>query len=156
MEIRAAQIEDEPEILAIIGSHAFKWDIEPAKKYYDDYFSEKDTCCKGDIVYVGIEDGRIIGVSGYFIDRYETNHYWLGWFYVDKKYTNQGYGSQMLEYITNELKDKGVKKLYVNTNSHHYFKVALQFYLKNDFRIDGFIRDYYWNGEDQLILSRDI
>jgi GNAT superfamily N-acetyltransferase len=156
MVIRQARINDEQEILSIIDSHAYKWDKKPAKKYYDDYFSKKDDCLKGDNVYVGIIDNKIVGVIGYYIDRYETNHYWLGWFYIDKQFTNQGYGKQLLEHITKELKDKGVKRLFVNTSSHHYFDVALQFYLKNKFRIEAVIKDYYWEGEDQYILSRNL
>ncbi len=75
--IRPAEIEDKSKILSIIKSHKFKWDVKVAKIYYDDYFSDNNGCLKGDKVYVGIEGGNVVGVIGYFIDRYETKSYWL-------------------------------------------------------------------------------
>ena len=152
-EIRAAQTEDKDKILEVIGSYPFKWDKRIAKRYYDDYFN-KPECLKGNNVFVLTAKGNILGVIGYSIDRYETGNYWLGWFYVHKDYQGKGYGKKLLEYVIKKLKDKGVRKLFVDTSSNEFYSKALTMYLDNDFKIEAVIRDYYGKGEEQIILSK--
>lgn len=156
MEIRTARPEDKDEILSVIGSHHFKWDRKIAKRYYDDYFSNKTICLRGDMVYVGTIKDKIVGITGYFLDRYETKNYWLGWFYIHKNYAGKGYGKELLEFVVKKLKKKGIKKLFVNTSSHYFYKKALKLYLDNGFKVEAVIKDYYGFGDDQLILSRKI
>lgn len=155
-KIRPAQIEDKDKILSVIGSHPFKWDKRIAKRYYDDYFSNKNIYLKGDIVYVGTIDDKVIGVIGYSLDRYETKNYWLGWFYVHKNYKGEGYGKELLGFVVKKLKSKGVKKIFVNTSSHYFYQNALTLYIDNGFRVETVIRNYYGKNEDQIILAKKI
>ncbi|MBF0556012.1 MAG: GNAT family N-acetyltransferase [Nitrospirae bacterium] len=157
LKIRLARAEDKKEILSVIGSHSFKWDKNIAKRYYDDYFSsKKDMCLKGDEVFVGEENGTIVGVIGYSLDRYETRNYWLGWFYVRGDSTKKGYGSELLKNIERRLRKEKVRKLFVDTSSHYFYKQALKFYIDNGFTVETVIKDYYGEGEDQIILSKMI
>jgi GNAT superfamily N-acetyltransferase len=153
ISIRSAESKDKAKILSVIGSYGFKWDKDSAKVYYDDYFSSS-TSLKGDTVYVAVLANKIIGVTGYFIDRYETGNYWLGWTYIHKQYARNRYGEQLLNFIVGKLKKNKSKRLFVNTSSYPFYRGALNFYLKNGFRIEAVIKDYYWNGEDQIILSK--
>jgi GNAT superfamily N-acetyltransferase len=155
LEIRAAQIRDKEQILSMIGSYPFKWDKRIAKRYYDDYF-KNSTCLKGDSVYVLTDNGNIIGVIGYTLDRYETRNYWLGWFYVHSEYQGKGFAKKLLQYVIQKLKSKGVKRLFVDTSSYEVYNKALTMYLNNGFRIEAVIRDYYGRGEDQIILSKTV
>lgn len=155
ISIRPAEPKDKAKILSVIASYGFKWDKDSAKVYYDDYFSSSASL-KGDTVYVAVLNNKIVGVTGYFIDRYETGNYWLGWFYVHKQYSRKGYGKQLLNFIVRKLKKKRTKRLFVNTSSYPFCRRALNFYLKSGFRIEAIIKDYYWNGEDQIILSKQL
>lgn len=156
LEIRSARIEDKDDILAVIGSYPFKWDKRIARKYYDNYFPNKTTLFKGDEVYALVDGNEIIGVIGYFLDRFETKNYWLGWFYVHRNYQGKAYGKKLLEYVIKKLKKEGVKKLFVDTSSNKFYSNALMTYLENGFRIEAVIRDYYERGEDQIILSKTV
>jgi len=156
LKIRPARIEDKEKILSVIGSDQYQWDKRIAKRYYDDYFTKNSICLKGDEVYVLTSDNIVIGVTGYSLDRYETGNYWLGWFYVHEKYRKKNHGTKLLKYIIKQLKNKGVKKLFVDTSSHGVYAGALVFYIKNGFRIEAVIRDYYEEGEDQIILSKGL
>lgn len=155
LEIRAAQIEDKEQILSVIGSYPFKWDKRIAKRYYDDYFTNS-TSLNGDSIYVLMDNGNIIGVIGYSLDRYETRNYWLGWFYVHSKYQGKGFAKKLLRYVIQKLKSKGVRRLFVDTSSYEFYNKALTMYLNNGFRIEAVIRDYYGRGEDQIILSKTV
>ncbi len=154
LQVREARIEDKNEILSVIGS-SIKWDRPIAKRYYDDYFPNIELF-KGDKVYVLTSGVKVIGVIGYFVDRYETGNYWLGWFYVQKNYQGKTHGKKLLEYIIKKLKSKGVKRLFVNTSSNKKYNKALAIYRDKEFRIEAVIRDYYEKGEDQIILSRNV
>ncbi len=61
-----------------------------------------------------------------------------------------------MSFVEHKLRGKGVKKLFVNTSSHDFYRKALNLYLDNGFRIEAIIRDYYSKGEDQLILAKNI
>lgn len=151
--IRRARTEDKDAILSVIGSHPFKWDKPIAKVYYDDYFSRK---IGKDAVFVGTMNGKVVGVIGYSLDRYETENYWLGWLYVHKDHEKEGLGKKLLDYVIQKLKGKGVKKLFVDTSSNESYARALKMYINNGFRIEAVIRDYYEEGEDQIILSKTV
>lgn len=155
-EIRPAKIEDKNKILSVIGSYRPKWDKENAKKYYDDFFQNNSAFSRRDKVYVCVDYEEVIGVIGYSLDYYETNNYWLGWFYIHKEYKGKGYGKKLLEYIIKKLKSKGVRKLFVNTSSNKFYRRALKMYLKYGFKKEAVIRDYYEDGENQIILSKTI
>jgi ribosomal protein S18 acetylase RimI-like enzyme len=155
-KIKSAKIQDKDNILSVIGSHRFKWDKPIAKKYYDDFFQSKSAFSKRDKVYVCVDGEEVIGVIGYCLDYYETNNYWLGWFYIHKKYEGKGYGKKLLEYIIKKLQGKRVRKLFVNTSSNKFYLRALKMYLKYGFKEEAVIRDYYEDGENQIILSKTI
>ena len=153
-DIRTAQASYMNNILSVIGIYYFKWDKPIAKRYYEDYFSGNSAPLKGDKVYVLTLDKKVIGVIGYSLDRYETKNYWLGWFYVHKAHQGKNNGKQLLTFVEKKLKGKGVKKLFVDTSSYKTYKKALGFYLANGFRFEAAIKDYYEEGEDQIILSK--
>ena len=98
-----------PDIIDIFQSWApNNWDQDYAERYYSDYFYEKD-CSLHDEVFVKREDGKVVGVIGYRLDRLETNDvYWLGWFFIHKAYTQRGYGNELLQFVINELKNKNL------------------------------------------------
>ena len=90
-EIRPAQVSDKKNILSVIGSYHFKWDKPIAKRYYDDYFSDKSALVKGDKVYVLASGKKVIGFIGYSIDRYETLNHWKAlMFYRDNGFRLKG------------------------------------------------------------------
>lgn len=151
-KIRKAVIGDKNEILSLIDG----WDRKFARRYYDDYFSKTSAFLKKDRVFVLVSEGRVRGVVGYFVDRYESKNHWLGWFYVDEKFRRRGYGQKLLNHIFGELKKKRIKKLFVDTSSHKRYEPALEMYKKNGFREEARIKDYYEDGEDQIMLSKKL
>ena len=155
--IRKAIKSDKDDILSVIGSHKKKWDKPIAKKYFDEYFKYPDLF-KKDNVFVLLENKTIVGVIGYSQDRYETNNYWLGWFYIHKEYCEKGSGKQLLSFVKEELKKitPKVKKLFVDTSSNEFYQGALFLYVKSGFKIEATIKNYYEENEDQIILSIDL
>lgn len=155
--IRPARKKDKAPILSVIGSYRRKWDRDFAERYYDDFFRKNSALSKRDRVYVYADKKEVIGVIGYSLDYYETDdRYWLGWFYVHSQSEGNGYGQILLDYILKELKGMDIRKLFVSTSSNGFYSRALQMYRSKGFKREAVIRNYYENGEHQIILSKFI
>ena len=153
-EIRHATKEDLASILALVSDYEL-YDVEFAKRYYDLYFG-KDQIADNDRVYVAKADRRTIGVIGFSRDYFANSFsYWLLWFVVHEDYRgNKEFrvAQRLLQKVQAELIKRKIKKLFVSTEDTN--ARAKSFYARNGFRTEGVLRDYYSEGEDQLILSK--
>ncbi len=159
--IREATPSDKKAILDVMASHTWRgerwnWDLTPAKRYLDAFFSGSCRCLSKDMVLVLTKGDDIIGLTGWAVDRYETNNYWLGWFYVHAAHTRRGLGRKLLAHTEQELARQGVRRLFVSTSSHLFYKAALLLYQSMGYKEVGRIRGYYSSGEDQIILSKTL
>jgi len=154
VEIAVAAKKDLSSILPLIRDYE-RCDVKFAKRYYDIYFG-KGQITEKDKVYVAKVEGETIGVIGFCRDYFSTEYsYWLGWFVVDKYYRgNKDYGvaEKLLRKVESELVKRKIRKLFVSTEDKN--GRAKSFYAKNGFRREAVLRDYYYKGEDQLILSK--
>ena len=124
--------------------------IPYAKQYYNSYFNGDNP---DDMVFAGEIDGKIVSVTGYSLDKSEIDDvYWLNWHYTHKDFEGQGIGGKLLEHMIEILSPKA-RKLYVNMGWRLLNLRALNLYLKKSFRIEAVLRDYYGEGEDQIMLG---
>lgn len=154
-KIRPIMGSEEQQVLQIIRSHD-ETDAKYAKLYYDEYFYSKAR--SRDRVLVAVTShNKVVGVSGYFRDSKEPKGiYWLAWTYVLPSYRHYGVGHEFIKAIERELRAKGARKIYLNTSSHGIYKGAIRFYLDRGFKWEGYLRDYYRKGEDQIILGKTV
>jgi len=154
VKIGPAEKGDLKAIFALIKDYQ-RYDLEFAERYYDIYFG-KGQITEKDKVYVAKIVGKTIGVIGFGRDYFTTEYsYWLGWFVVDADYRgNKDYdvAKKLLQNVESELVKRKIKKLFVSTEDTN--GRAKSFYAKNGFRTEAVLRDYYYKGEDQLILSK--
>lgn len=153
-EIRKAKQKDKKDILKIFESYKPNhWDIKPANEHFTRFFESGDF--PHDEFFVGLIKKRIVSVIGYYHDlANETG--WLEWFYTHKDYNYRGIGKRMFNFVVSELKARKAKKLFVNTSSHLFYKSAVIFYQKMGFRKVDVLNDYYEDGEDKIIMSRNL
>ena len=155
IQIKSAEKADLKAILSLIKNHE-RYDVEFAKRYYNIYFRGEEITEK-DKVYIAKIEENLIGVIGFCRDYFSTDYsYWLGWFVVDEEYRgNKNYkvAKKLLDKINNELRKSNIEKLFVSTEDSN--TTAKSFYVKNNFRTEAVLRDYYGENEDQLILSKD-
>ena len=154
LQIRTAKKNDMPAILQLIGSR-LKHDKRFAKGYYERYFSD-DELTEDDLVLVALVDGHTVGVSGYSANYFSNKYsYWLGWTVVAEEFSRNPQlqvGSRLLEAVEKDLQKYKVKKLFVSTEDKN--GPAINFYVKHSFEFEGRLRDFYYDGEDQIILSK--
>jgi len=151
--IKKATKKNLSDILRIIRQYQ-RYDVEFARRYYERFFSDKsDEMTEKDEVYVALLEEEPVGVIGYCRDYFSTDYsYWLGWFIVSKKFRRNRIGTKLLRKVERDLRAMRRRKLFVSTEDNN--KEAKSFYTANGFRTEGVVRDYYWNGEDQLIMSK--
>jgi len=147
--IRKAISKDKDRIFEIFESQDTKWDIPYAKRYYDDYFNDANP---DEIVFVGMVDDNIVAVTGYCPDSDINDVYWLNWHYTHKDFEGKGIGGKLLDHVIEMLSPK-IRKFYVNTGSRLLNLRALNLYLKKGFKIEAVLKDYYGEGEDQIMLG---
>lgn len=156
VRIQPAEKGDRTAVLDLIGDYE-RYDVEFAERYYEIYFG-KNKITEKDEVFVAKIDGRTIGVIGFCRDYFSTDYsYWLGWFVVDEEYRGKkefGVAEKLLKRVEAQLRKRKIKKLFVSTEDTN--ARAKSFYAKNQFRTEAVLRDYYYKGEDQLILSKVI
>ena len=143
MKILRATIKDLPEINRLNIKY-FK-EIRDFKKIIEsshDYF------------YVGVEDNKIIGFSGFHYYAWNNSASVIDIF-IHPDFRKKGYGSQLIKKIIKEAKVVKARAIMAEAPS---LSNALTAYLKNGFRICGFNDRYYDNTgrEIAIFLSKDL
>lgn len=143
MKILRATIKDLPEINRLNKKY-FK-EIRDFKKIIEsnhDYF------------YVGVENNKIIGFSGFHYYVWNSSASVIDIF-VHPDFRKKGYGAQLIKKIIKEARGIKARVIIAEVPS---LSNALHVYLKNGFRICGFNDRYYDNtGQDTaMFLSKDL
>ena len=81
--------------------------------------------------FVLVENDKVIGLTGLYA--YNEKSYWLGWFCVDEKYRNKGFGKKLLDFAIYKAQTK--KFLYLYTENSKKFQKARKLYEKYGFEL---------------------
>lgn len=89
---------------------------------------------------------------GFFTFRKYNRHLIeLRHFTVLKKYRCKGYGTKMIKWIIKKLKKDKFKKLIITTRLDNY--IALSFFSKNNFVIEGILKNHYRDNGDVVLMA---
>lgn len=149
--LREMETSDIGKVFKIIESHE-EDDAEEAVAGYQEIGGVMDQ-------YVLEHDGKVIGVTGYMTPPACDHTHWLSWTYVDEDYVNQGHGRKMLEELIAHLKAIGGRKLFVKVSDYvddedgAIYAAALHLYQSMGFKLEITHKDYYDEGESQMILG---
>ena len=87
-----------------------------------------------DPAYYIVKDssGNNIGISGIYVEPFEPNTAWLGWYGVLSECRNKGYGTKILEHTIEIAKNNGYKnfRLYtdvINPKAHKLYDKIMDF-----------------------------
>lgn len=153
-EIRPMRPEDIEEVLRLIRLHDSD-DYKAARASFPPERFRMPEDVTAHFVILDPEEGEPVGVSGYYVDDLEAQGlYWLGWTYVNPFRQGHGYGGKLMEFVLEALRTIGARKLYLSTSSLEKYAVAVGFYERYGFELEGRLTDYYSDGEDKLIMGR--
>ncbi len=108
--------------------------LEPER--YKDFWKRNNTQLL--LYFVVLEEitRALVGVTGFY--RFNSDppeRIWLGWYCVDLKYRNEGYGKKILEWTMKKAREMGYLKLRLYTSDDPNEAAAKRLYEKLGFKL---------------------
>ena len=153
VDIREMRIDDIDEVVALIETH----DDDDSEDAMDD-FKTNGT----EYQWVIIDKGNIVGTSGFRPVPETENTAFITWTYVHKKCCQKGYGNKIFKFVLDELEKNNANKIfikisnYIDEKGNKPYYAASKLYENNGFSLEILSKDFYDDGEDQLIYSKDL
>jgi len=105
-------------------------------------------------LFVAEADGMVVGFLMLELKGWNKDLAHIYWIAVRWEHERKGHGSLLIKEMENWAKEKGVRKVYVATDSDN--KIAIPFYIKNGYKPEGVLKDYAKDGEDVLFLGKHL
>lgn len=111
----------------------------------------------GRYYYVWQNDTKVVGITG--LHHYNwgpKENVWLGWFALDPDLHGMGLGHELLDQMVLLAKEKGFKKLFIETYMSPTFEKARSFYQSKGFKLAGQIENYLPDGESMVVYMKEL
>ena len=95
--------------------------------------------------------GKLIGYSFSF---YVVDEGHIANISIDTPYRGRGFGGSLLDRTIYELSDRGAEKIFLEVRENNY--TAINMYVSRDFVEYGIRRRYYANGENAILMKKEI
>ncbi len=150
-------LESETDALKEIarGTQVFKpMEIDALGEVLDDYHAGMHR--EGHKAVTFEQNGKPIGFA-YYAPTAMTDRTWhLYWIFVDKKTHAKGIGTKLLKFAEEEIKQTGGRLFLIETSSLPSYDPTRKFYLKHGYEQAATIRDFYADGDDQVIFRKHL
>jgi D-alanine-D-alanine ligase len=83
--------------------------------------------------------------------QYSYNLYWI---VVDPCSQGRGIGKTLLKRTEAAIRQRGGRRIYIETSSRHQYAPTQAFYKRCGYRLEAFLEDFYALGDGQLIYSK--
>lgn len=80
----------------------------------------------------------------------------LYWIAVDEAFSRRGAAALLLGYMETLLRDRGGRKVYVDTSSTPFYQPARAFYEKHGYRQVCIFEDFYRVGDHKVVYLKDL
>lgn len=98
--------------------------------------------------------GQPIGFA-YFAPAAMTDRTWdLYWIVVQKQLHAKGIGSDLLQYVEEQIRQAKGRLLLIDTSSLPLYEPTRRFYQKHGYEVEAVIRDFYADGDDKVIFRK--
>ncbi|MEM1350073.1 MAG: GNAT family N-acetyltransferase, partial [Myxococcota bacterium] len=151
--VRLMGPEDLEEVLRFIRLHDTD-DYKAAKIAFEHVGFSQPVERDAHFVLIEPDERRPVGVIGYSIDDLEAHGtYWLGWTYVNPFFRGRGYGSKLMVYVKEVLRELAARKLFLSTSGLEKYAAAVSFYERHGFTQEGRLVDFYADGDDKILMG---
>jgi len=148
--------QDVKSIRGILESSRFFYDyeIEVAVGIAEEYLNTPD---HNGYHFIGLyEDGILIGFTTYGLIPCTKDSYDLYWIAVHEDFRSKGYGMKLLEATENHILTLDGKRVYIETSSTEKYVPTQVFYLKAGYVLEACLKNYYREGDDKLMYSKEL
>jgi ribosomal protein S18 acetylase RimI-like enzyme len=157
MSIRPFQKEDiQPLIEILHATEVFREEeIAVALELMEIVIEEKDQ--KDYVISTFVDDSNT--VRGYYCvgpTPMTVSSYDLYWIAVDPRIHSQGIGKQLLRHCEEYVKSKGGTLIIAETSSQPKYENTHSFYRRNHYTEASRIKDYYSQGDDLVVYTKNL
>lgn len=150
-QFRPMERSDMGGVLRIISQHD-EDDFEEAREDLRESFEG---------MFVLVDRGKVVGVTGGSEDPHTDDVVWLSWTYVDIERQGQGLGTTLFKSMTELLQNDGIRKLFINTSDYmdegeDMYAAARAFYEKMGATLEIKLPDYHAAGETRYTYGLDL
>ena len=148
-------LESETDILKEIahGTNVFKpMEVDALEEVLDDYHAGNHRSGHKAITYE--QDGKVVGFAYYAPTVMTDNTWYLYWIFVDARIQAKGIGSQMLQYIEDDIRAAGGRLFVIETSSLPSYDATRKFYLKHGYEQAAILQDFYTDGDDMVVFRK--
>ena len=100
------------------------------------------------------QQGRTLGYACYGHIAVTAASYDLYWVAVDKSAQGQGLGRALLEKSEQLIRQRGGRRMYIETSSRHDYAPTRTFYLRCGYQEEAVLKDFYAPGDDKVIYVK--
>ena len=148
-------LESETDVLLELaeGTGVFKpLEIQALREVLDDFHLGNRDLDHVALTYE--QDGRPIAFA-YYAPTAMTDRTWhLYWIFVDRATQTRGIGAKLLTHIESDIARSGGRIFLIETSSLPSYDPTHRFYLKQGYERAAIIRDFYGDGDDQVIFRK--
>ena len=132
----------------------FGLEIEALKGVLDDYHAGEHHAGHRAVTFE--HDGIPVGFA-YYAPTAMTDRTWhLYWIFVSKNIQAKGIGAQLLAFAEKDILATGGRLFLIETSSLPSYQPTRNFYLKYKYEQAATIRDFYADGDDQVIFRKHL
>lgn len=156
-ETKPSDLKDFNEVLTSSGFF-YDYEIEAAEDFLKYQLEDGD---ESGIHYYMAEDkseagGKMVGFICFGFDSCTQYTYLLYWMGVHNDYRGKKIGSVLLKKFEEYVIAKGGKKIVLETAGRELYKPTREFYIKNGYREEGVVPDYYSVGDARVTYVKDL
>lgn len=115
----------------------------------------KGEACTYHFLFVEVEQ-KVIAYSCIGIIPFTDYRFDLYWIAVDPVFQKQGLGKMVLQRSEENIKKLGGKKVFIETSSRKVYEPTRKFYLNNGYQKVSELMDFYKDGDNKVIYSKDL
>ena len=101
-------------------------------------------------------NNEIIGYACFGPIACTKNSFDLYWIVIDNKYRTMGIGKKLLLETEEKIFNLGGKKIYVETSSRNSYYPTRQFYIKNGYKEEAILKDFYDDDDNKVIYVKSL
>lgn len=154
-ETKQSDLEEFREVLASSGFF-YDYEIEAAEDFLKYQLEDGD---ESGIHYYMAEDtssGKLVGFICFGFDSCTQYTHLLYWMAVHNDYRSKGIGGVLMKKFEDYVVAKGAKKIVLETAGRDLYKPTRDFYVKNGYREEGIVPNYYSVGDARVTYVKDV
>jgi ribosomal protein S18 acetylase RimI-like enzyme len=100
------------------------------------------------------DNDELVAFSNYGKDDFSTHSWDLYWIAVDHNSRHKNLGSALLKAVEDDVRKRGGKILWIDTSGRPLYAATEGFYVKNGYKLQASLKDYYAPGDPKQIYSK--